>query len=80
MELADSGPRDEWDLRKIGIYAPGARRDYANAVGIYDYAGMETCISLIAEYDLKVRSAVGYPKYILMDEFLYKIHGAAGRN
>ena len=77
--LIESGVNDEWEFKKIGITAPGARRDYSAASGLYDSAGVETCISLTAEYDLKIRMSGAFPKLILMDEYLYRIHSAAAR-
>ena len=74
VSLEEAGIRDEGEYRKIGVIAPQARRDYGAAARRYTSVGAETCIALIAEYDLKIRSASTFPDYILMDEFLYKIH------
>jgi len=74
IALSESGVTDEWEFKKIGVSAPGARRDYSAASRIYDSFGTETCISLIAEYDHMIRSSSSFPRHILMDEFLYKVH------
>ena len=64
---------DEGEYRRIGITSPQARRDYACAARRYDFTGVETCISLTAEYDQKIRSANTFPDDILMDMYLYHI-------
>ena len=74
LSLKEAGVRDDFEYRKIGIIAPQAKRDYSSASRIYNTAGVEFCISLTAEYDYKIRSSNTFPKYILMDEYLYKIH------
>jgi len=74
LSLEEAGIRDDFEYRKIGIIAPQAKRDYSSAARFYSSAGVESCISLTAEYDYKIRSAHTFPKYILMDEYLYKIH------
>ena len=74
VSLREAGVTDEWEFRKIGIITSGARRDYSEAAGLYDSYGVETLISLTAEYDYKIRQANTFPKHILMDEYLYKIH------
>jgi len=79
VNLRESGTADEGELRRIGITNPGARRDYSNAYGYYDLYGAESLISLAAQYDMKIRQTHTFPKYILMDEFLYKIHFEAIR-
>ena len=71
--LAMEDVRDDTEYRKIGIINPQALRDYAAAARLYNSAAVESCIALIAGYDLKTRSANTFPDYILMDEFLYKV-------
>ena len=74
ISLEEAGIRDEFEYRKIGVIAPQARRDYSSAARLYNSAGVDSCISLTAEYDYKIRSSNTFPKYVLMDEYLYKIH------
>jgi len=79
LALKEAGVTDEWEFKKIGVSAPGAKRDYAAAARRYNTAAAETCLALTAEYDLLLRSSGTFPEQILMDKFLYKIHslGAA---
>ena len=74
LALKEAGVSDDWEYKKIGVSAPGAKRDYAAASGRYNTAGAETCLALTAEYDLLLRSAASFPEQILMDQYLYKIH------
>ena len=73
VALEEAGINNDFEYRKIGITAPRARRDYSAAARLYNSAGVETCISLTAEYDYKIRLANNFPKYILLDEYMYKI-------
>ena len=74
LALKEEGIRDEGEYRKIGVYAPGAKRDYAAAAARYNSTGAETCLALTAEYDFLIRSASSFPEQILLDRYLYKIH------
>ena len=74
LALKESGVTDEMEYRKIGVSAPGAKRDYAAAAKLYDSAAAECCVALTVEYDLLLRTAGSFPDQILLDEFLYKIH------
>ena len=51
-------------VQKIGVSAPGNKRDYS--------AVAETCLALTAEYDLLLRSSFSFPEQVLMDKFLYR--------
>jgi DNA polymerase-3 subunit delta len=72
--LEESGIRDDAEYRRIGVIAPQAKRDYANAARRYNSDAAEACIRITAEYDLRLRQAYSFPDYILMDEYLYKIY------
>lgn len=74
IALKDSGVNDEMEYRKIGVSAPGAKRDYAAAAKRYNSAAAENCLALTAEYDLLLRSALSFPEQILFDQYLLKIH------
>ncbi|MCL2381946.1 MAG: DNA polymerase III subunit delta [Treponema sp.] len=76
LALKEAGVRDEWEYKKIGVSAPGAKRDYSAAAARYSPAGAETCLALTAEYDLLLRSAYSFPQQVLMDQYLYKVHSA----
>ena len=79
LSLEEAGVRDEGEYRRIGIIGPQSRRDYAEAARRYNSTTVESCIALTADYDLKTRSANTFPNYILLDEYLYKVHfNAAG--
>ncbi|MDR0312194.1 MAG: DNA polymerase III subunit delta [Treponema sp.] len=71
--LEEARIRDDAEYRKIGVIAPQAKRDYANAAQRYNSETAESCIKITAEYDLRIRQAYSFPDHILMDEYLYKI-------
>ena len=73
LALKEADVKDEMEYKKIGVSAPGAKRDYAAASRRYDSAGAESCLALTAEYDLMLRSALSFPEQILLDKYLYKI-------
>ena len=73
LSLKEVGVNDEAEYRRIGVYSPGAKRDYSAAASLYDSLGVETCLALTAEYDLLIRSALSFPVQILMEKYLYKI-------
>ena len=77
LALKEAGVSDEWEFKKIGVSAPGAKRDYSAAATRYNSSGAETCLALTAEYDLILRSALSFPDQILMEKYLYKIHSLA---
>ena len=77
QKLKEAGISDEGEYRKIGVSAPGAKRDYASASRLYNSAGAETCLALTAEYDLLLRSSLSFPEQVLFDQYLYRIHSLA---
>jgi DNA polymerase-3 subunit delta len=78
LALKETGVTDETEYRKIGVSAPGAKRDYAAAAGRYNSSAAESCLALTAEYDMLLRSSSSFPEQILLDRYLYKIHALAG--
>ena len=74
LALKEAGVTDEMEYRKIGVSAPGAKRDNAAAAKRYDLAAAESCLALTTEYDLLLRKAGSFPNQILLDEFLYKVY------
>jgi len=74
LALKDAGVTDDWEYKKIGVSAPGAKRDYSAAARRYNSTAAETCLALTAEYDLLLRSAYSFPEQILLDRYLFKIH------
>ena len=77
LSLKKAGITDELEYKKIGISAPGAKRDYSAAGKRYNPESAEKCLALTAEYDFFLRSAGTYPDQILLDEYIYKIHSLA---
>jgi DNA polymerase-3 subunit delta len=77
LTLKEAGVTDEWEYRKIGVSSPNAKRDYAAAARRYDSEGAESCLTLTAEYNMRLRSSFSFPEQILMDEYLYKIFSCA---
>ena len=75
LSLKEAGITDETEYRKIGVSAPGAKKDYGAAGRRYNSSAAETCIALTAEYYYKLISSPStFPNLILMDEYLYRIH------
>ena len=74
LALKEAGVNSEAEYRKIGIIAPGAKRDYGSAGDIFDSHAAESALALTCEYDFLIRSSNTYPELILFDQFLYKIH------
>jgi len=74
LALKEAGISSDSEYRKIGIIAPGAKRDYGAAGNIFDSHAAETALSLTCEYDFLIRSSNTYPELILFDQYLYKIH------
>ena len=74
LALKESGVTDEFEYKKIGVSAPGAKRDYAAAGQRYNSSAAESCLALTAEYDFLLRAAGSFPDQILFDEYLYKIY------
>ena len=74
LALKEAGVSDEWEYKKIGVSAPGAKRDYSAAARRYNSSSAETCLALTAEYDLLLRSSYSFPEQVLLDRYLYKIH------
>ena len=77
ITLTDAGVTDEFEFKKIGVSAPGAKKDYAAAAKRYNSAGAENCLALTTEHYLRLRSSFSFPEQILMDEYLYKIFSLA---
>jgi DNA polymerase-3 subunit delta len=76
IALKEAGVSDDFEYKKIGVSAPGAKRDYSAAARRYNLAAAETCLALTAEYDLLLRSAYSFPAQILLERYLYKVHQA----
>jgi DNA polymerase-3 subunit delta len=74
LALTARGSAGEVDLKRIGLASPQIRRDYTAAARRYNAAGADQCLSLIAEYDVLLRSAGAGLELILSDMFLYKLH------
>ncbi|MCL2094391.1 MAG: DNA polymerase III subunit delta [Treponema sp.] len=77
LALKEGGVRDDGEYRKIGVSAPGAKRDYAAAAARYNTAAAETCLALTTEYDFLVRSRSSFPEHIVLDSYVLKLFAAA---
>ena len=73
LALTEAGITDDFEFRKIGVSAPGMKRDYAVAAKRYNSAAAGSCLALTAEYDYRLRASLSFPEQILMGEYLYKI-------
>ena len=77
LALTEAGITNDFEFRKIGVSAPGAKKDYAAAARRYNSAGAESCLALTVEYDLRLRSSYSFPEQILMEKYLYKVFSLA---
>jgi DNA polymerase-3 subunit delta len=75
INLVEEGAGSEGAFEKLFIKSPQAKRNYTDAGRRYDSEAADTCLSLTAEYDALTRSESSFPKQILMDTYLCKIHG-----
>jgi DNA polymerase-3 subunit delta len=76
LSLTASGKSSDFELKKIGLASAKARKDYERASQRYDLLAADTCLSLIGEYDMLVRSGGMGLESLLMDMCLYKIMDA----
>jgi DNA polymerase-3 subunit delta len=73
LTLTEAGNAGDHEFRKIGVSSPGAKRDYAAAARRYNVSGVESCLALTVEYDLRLRASLSFPEQILFEQYLYKI-------
>jgi len=73
MSLAKNGEPNNFELKKIGIFSPKARSDYAMAMRRYNAATADSGMALTAEYDILTRSSGTALEVTLMDVYLLKL-------
>jgi DNA polymerase-3 subunit delta len=73
--LTAAGISDEGEYRKIGAGTAYSRvrKDYAAAGKRYGVSGAGACLSLTADFDMRIRSSGSGFEPILMDLYLYEI-------
>jgi DNA polymerase-3 subunit delta len=71
LQLVNSGGGSELDFKKIGLGSSKVRRDYAEAARRFSQA--DPALSLIAEFEVLLRSAGSAPELILWDLLLYRL-------
>ncbi|MDR2185774.1 MAG: DNA polymerase III subunit delta [Treponema sp.] len=77
LSLGPAQRANDFELKKIGLSSVKVRRDYTAAAERYDSPGTDRCLSVIAEYDIRLRAG-GVPlEGLLLDLFLCAIHGIA---
>ncbi|GHV71667.1 DNA polymerase III subunit delta [Spirochaetia bacterium] len=69
--LTEGGAVDEFEYKKIGLASRKIRQDYSAAAARYQSA--DPCLSLIACYDIKIRSTGTAAETLLMDYFIYEL-------
>ncbi|MDR1375016.1 MAG: DNA polymerase III subunit delta [Treponema sp.] len=75
LSLAPAQRAGDFELKKIGLSSLKVRRDYTAAAERYDSLETDRCLAVIAEYDVRLRAG-GVPlEGLLLDLFLYTIHG-----
>ncbi|MDR1597184.1 MAG: DNA polymerase III subunit delta [Treponema sp.] len=73
LALTANGIPDDFEFRKIGLASTKARRDYATAGRYYGVTGADACLSLTADFDIRIRSCGAGFESILMDQYLCKM-------
>jgi len=73
ITLAKNGEVNSFELKKIGLYTPKTKEDYAAAARIYNSTAAEACLALTAEYDVLLRSPVSVMEDVLMDRYILGI-------
>jgi DNA polymerase-3 subunit delta len=71
LYLVQSGGAGEMDFKKIGLGSTKVRRDYSEAARRFPQA--DTALSLIAEFEVLLRSSGSAPELILWDLLLYRL-------
>ncbi|MFP3091508.1 DNA polymerase III subunit delta [Treponema sp. TIM-1] len=71
LHLVNSGWTSELEFKKIGLGSSKVRRDYAEAARHFPQA--DTALSLIAEFEVLLRSAGSAPELILWDLLLCRL-------
>jgi DNA polymerase-3 subunit delta len=73
--LSEAGVKDELEYKKIGVGSAYSRvrKDYAAAGKRYGVSGAGACLSLTADFDLRIRSGGAAFESILMDQYLYEV-------
>ncbi|AEF80942.1 DNA polymerase III subunit delta [Leadbettera azotonutricia] len=77
INLVEEGAGSDGALERLFIKSPQAKRNYTDAGRRYNSEAADTFLSLTAEYDALLRSESSFPRQILMDTYLCKIHGLA---
>jgi len=67
------GETSDFDLRRLGLGAPAARRDCQAMYRNYGAGAAGRCLSLAAEFDLLFKQYAGLGEAVLLDLFLYRI-------
>ncbi|MDR1106206.1 MAG: DNA polymerase III subunit delta [Treponema sp.] len=73
LALTSGGGAGEAEFRRMGLAAPKARADYAEAAKRYGGAAVDLCLALTAEYDILARRGGAGLEAVLMDLYLVKI-------
>jgi DNA polymerase-3 subunit delta len=77
LALKAAGQTNDFELKKIGLGSPKIRSDYVEASRRFTDAG--SALALIGEYDFLLRSYGKSFEELLMDSFICKLLGQAGR-
>ena len=64
---------NDFELKKIGISNPKAKKDYPAAYRTYGPSAADKFLAITAEFDLLLRTEGNQLKEILMDLYIYKI-------
>ncbi|MDR1108226.1 MAG: DNA polymerase III subunit delta [Spirochaetaceae bacterium] len=77
LYLVRSGNASEGEFKKIGLASSRVRRDYVEAARRFSQA--DTALSLLAEFEVLLRSSGPTPELILWDLLLYRLIRAPDR-
>ncbi|MDR2543059.1 MAG: DNA polymerase III subunit delta [Treponema sp.] len=78
LSLVETGnANNSFELKKIGIYSPKSKDDYAAASQRYNTESTEACLALTAKYDVLMRSPLSVMENILMHRYILAVMNTA---
>jgi DNA polymerase-3 subunit delta len=72
-KLKERNSVSDFEMRKIGLSNPHAKKDYSAASSRCSAASCDMAVSLCAEFDCAVRASGSRTSGVLLDLFLYKV-------
>jgi DNA polymerase-3 subunit delta len=77
--LLESGPANDFELKKMGLSSPKVRQDYINAARRYGMDEVNRCITLTAETDMRIRMNGAVLERLALEWYVYKVAKLKGQ-